>query len=193
MSSVKNRIKILLVASTLTVALAFGFSFYFALLSNESAIAMKVPELETVVSKLKNLLVINTFAFIAIIIASFYALSALITSKMFYPLGTTQVGLIKITEGMLPMENNSVEEGPFSSFDTTFKAAISALREKENSEIKELVQCLTLISDPSTTAKVQHKLEKIVKSKNTFLGLSDHKETGIERDKESDSLFMQPT
>ncbi|MCK7469445.1 MAG: hypothetical protein MZU95_00595 [Desulfomicrobium escambiense] len=40
---VRNRIRVLILAGMLIVALVFGISFYFALLSNQSAVAQQVP------------------------------------------------------------------------------------------------------------------------------------------------------
>jgi len=190
-SGIKNRMKILLIASTLSVALAFGLSFYFALVSNESAIASQVPELEAVVSKLKSLLLINTLGFVAIIIASFYILTSIVGSKMFHSIATVQMDLTEITEGKLPNRSGQItEKGPFSGLNNTFEMAVSALRDKENKEVDELSQCLVLLSDSSKIGDVQKKLEKVLKSKNSYLGLSDDR--NMEKEIESSTLSEQP-
>ena len=103
--SLRWRIKLLVLASTIVVALAFGISFYYALVSNEAAIAKQIPELEVVVKKLKSLLIVNTVGFAAVIIASFFALSAIVTSRMFRPLGFIQKDLMTIADGGLPRKS----------------------------------------------------------------------------------------
>ena len=71
----------LILAGMLTVALIFGISFYFALLSNQSALARQFPELEEVAVKLRSILMLNTAVFAAIIIASFVLLASIVTSR----------------------------------------------------------------------------------------------------------------
>ncbi|MCX5752304.1 MAG: hypothetical protein NTW97_01525, partial [Candidatus Krumholzibacteria bacterium] len=83
---VRIRVGYLMLAGMLTVALIFGISFYFALLSNQSAVARQFPELEDVAAKLKSILLMNTFAITAIIILSFFLLTSIATARIFQPL-----------------------------------------------------------------------------------------------------------
>ena len=53
-SGLKKKISIIIGLSTLVVAAAFGISFYFAFISNSSAISRQIPELEPVVDQLKS-------------------------------------------------------------------------------------------------------------------------------------------
>jgi len=189
---IKNRLRILTLASTLVVALAFGLSFYFALISNETAVARHVPELEVVATKLKNILVINTVAFVGVIIASFYFLSVLLTSKMFRPLGTLQRNLSTIAEGKLPKEFTKFEGGPFASLEDALHSALSTLHNKERKEIEELQKCSEMISRLPAHTEARAQLEEVLKNKQDFLHKPDRKEHETEKKKDSDTVFMQP-
>lgn len=193
-SRVRKRVKALVLASTLTVALTFGLSFYFALISNESAIARQVPELEAVVSRLKSLLIINTFTFAAVIIASLYVLSLLVTTRMFRPLGSVTKDLLTLGEGRLPAGKEMENDGALSGLEASFDGAVSALNGKEKKELKELEDCLEILSDSSDYAcsLVSRKLQEVIKSKNIFLGNVEDDTESKDKERESDPLFMQP-
>jgi hypothetical protein len=191
LKKVKNRIRILLFVSTVTVALAFGLSFYFALISNESAMAKQIPELEIVANKLKSQLVFSTLAFIAVIIASFFVLSSLITSRMFKPLGFLHKNLSILAGGILPRGGEIESRGAFSSLNYAFKAALNTIHEKESEEIKRLEHCLKLLCEQSSS-EVEQGIKEILKGKKAFLGTTEKEETGNYKEKETDTLFMQP-
>ena len=190
--SFKNRVRLLLLTSTIVVALVFGLSFYFALVSNESAIASKVPELETVVSKLKNLLIINTVIFAVIIVASFYALSALITSRMFSALNKVQEGLFAISDGKLPIKETNIDHGPFSGMGSAFSEAVDYIRGKELKELTDLKEMLKLAPEPRSSKDLRTVLEEYITRKSAFLDTPPGGGTDKQGTAESDSIFMQP-
>ena len=186
--AVKSRIRVIFVAGMLAVALIFGLSFYFAVVSNTTAVARQVPELEAVVSKLKTLLVVNTFVFALIIIASFFVLSMLLTSRLFRPLGTLQEGLMAISKGTLPQEIETASDSPLSSLQVTLKEAIDRLREKETREIEKLSKCIENGSEVECRALIS----LILQEKNDFLGIGGKEEFDTGPHESTDPLFMQP-
>lgn len=189
----RRRIIILLLLSTLVVAVMFGLSFYFALVSNETAVAGQVPELEAVVGKLKRILITNTVAFAAVIIASMYALSSLITTRMFRPLESVMQDMLAIGQGKLPDQRVPYREEPFAGFDEMFGQVLSVLKEREKREIEEINQCLSVLSNQAAGEDVRCKLEKILKEKGVFLGSSEECGAGeISEKTEEDDLFLQP-
>ena len=186
--AIKSRIRVILVAGMLAVALTFGLSFYFAVVSNTTAVARQVPELETVVSKLKTLLVVNTFVFALIIIASFFVLSMLLTSRLFRPLGTLQEGLMAISKGTLPQEIETASDSPLSSLQVTLKEAICRLHEKETREIEKLSKCIENGSEEECRALIS----LILQEKNAFLGIGGNEESDTGPHEAANPLFMQP-
>lgn len=196
-NAVKNRIRAVILTSMLAVALTFGLSFYFALVSNTAAVARQVPELEAAVSKLKSLLIFNTFVFVLIIIASFYVLSLLITSRLFRPLGNVQEGLLAITKGTLPRKIDIASDSPFSNIEATLKEVIDILQEKESREIEKLSQYIAKAD--ISEGELKASISKVLKEKNAFLGLDSGKASDTEpavSNKEAEaadeSIFMQP-
>ncbi len=191
--ALKRRIIILLLLSTLVVAVMFGLSFYFALVSNETAVAGQVPELEAVVGKLKRILITNTIAFAAVIIVSLYALSSLITTRMFRPLESMMRDMRIIGKGKLPDARAPYREEPFAGFDAMFGQVLSVLKEREKREIEEINQCLSVLSNTSAGKEIRYTLEKILKEKDGFLGTGGEVEAGGQSEKtEEDDLFLQP-
>ena len=191
--SLRWRIRLLVLASTLVVALAFGISFYHALVSNEAAIAQQLPELEVVVKKLKSLLIVNTVGFAVVIIASFYALSVIVTSRMFRPLGFIQKDLMAIADGELPRKPEEDENGPFFGLSSTFSGAVYTLRERELKEIEELKTCAKLLSSMPGTDEALKRIEELISNKGTLLGRTGPEDAaGDTSEGESDELFMQP-
>jgi hypothetical protein len=190
--AVTNRIRLLIIASSLAVALTFGLSFYFSLVSASSAVTRQVPELEMVVGRFKTILLINTVAFAAIIILSFIILSALVTSRMFKPLGTIYEGLRSMKRGVLPTGLETSEEGPFAGIESALRDVVASLQERETREIKELSSYAE--SANYDEAVVHDVLSKLLKEKRDFLGFeSDEKETAVPRAAEAGpSIFMQP-
>jgi hypothetical protein len=189
----RRRIIVLLLLSTLVVAVMFGLSFYFALVSNETAVAGQVPELEAVVGKLKRILITNTVTFAAVIIASLYALSSLITTRMFRPLESVMRDMLAIGQGKLPDQRAPYREEPFAGFDEMFGQVLSVLKEREKREIEEINQCLSVLSNPAAGKEVRCKLEKILKEKGVFIGSSENDVAYVSSEKtEEDELFLQP-
>jgi hypothetical protein len=184
---VKSRIRILVVADSLVVALAFGLSFYFGFIATESAIASRVPELADVVSTMKNVLLSNTLVFVAVIIGSFYVLSILVTERMFKPLDSLREDLETFAEGRLPTHRHERQGGPFESLEASYVAARNSLDEREQSEIAELVACIEL-AGPSHG--VTERLQRLLDEKGRFAG--EAKRSAEKTAKADDSIFMQP-
>jgi hypothetical protein len=147
-SGIRMRTGIMVLISSGSVALAFGISFYFALISSQTAVASQFPELEPIVEKLKGMLVLSTAGFAAIVIASFWILTRLISSKMFAPLGIVMAGLRKAAENRYPETAEPTETGPFGEFESIWNLVVSEARERERREIEILGRCLDSISSP---------------------------------------------
>jgi signal transduction histidine kinase len=187
--AVKRRIRFIFLVGMVSVALVFGLSFYFAIVSNSTAVARQIPELDAVVSRMKSLLIINTFIFALIIAASFYVLSILLTSRMFRPLGNVREGLGAVSRGTIPVGIETASDSPFSEIEATLKAAIDRLREKESSEIEKLSKCIGHAADGSW----REDIAVMIKEKNAFLGIGGEEESEAATDgKDPESLFMQP-
>ncbi len=189
---VKSRIRYLILAGTLTVALIFGISFYFALLSNQSAVARQFPELEEVAAKLKSILMINTIAITAIIIASFLLLATIVTTRVFQPLGLLHRDLLAMAGGKLPRRSENRESGAFSALETAWSAALAGIHEKEIREIKELSECAASLSRGGSTGKIAEKLREISERKRAFVGVADLHPESIDKETKKDPLFIQP-
>ncbi len=189
----KRRIIVLIVTSMMVVALTFGLSFYFALVSNETAVAKQMPELESLVGTLKRILFINTFAFVAVIIASLYALTSLVTTRMFRPLESIMTDLLTIRKGTLPIHRKPVREEPFAGFDEMFGSVLSVLQEREQKEIDEIRQCISILSNEPDVERIKCMLRTMLQEKGDFIGSSvdgiQEEKTAAEQD---DALFMQP-
>jgi hypothetical protein len=184
---IKGRIRILILMNSLVVALAFGLSFYFGLVSTESALASRVPELVDVVNKLKNMLLSSTLVFVAILIGSFYILSILLTDRMFKPIETLREDLETIAGGRLPLECIDSLGGPFASLEESHRSARDQLVERERSEIAALTSCVE-IAGPDNGAT--EKLEKIIKDKKRFCGEAE--QSSDKAAEGEDAIFMQP-
>lgn len=136
--NVRRRVAALVLASTLAVALVFGLSFYFALVSNESAIARQVPELAGVAAQMRNLLLVNTLVFAGIIIASFYVLSRIVAGRFFRPLGAMQHALAGMAQGKLPHAIDLQERGAFAPVVDALRDAATRLRESDERDAADL-------------------------------------------------------
>jgi methyl-accepting chemotaxis protein len=191
-ASVKSRVRYLILAGMIVVALVFGASFYFALIANQSALARQVPELEAVAAKLKSLLIMNTLVFIAIIIASFYALSNIIAARMFQPLATLHRSLLTIAEGKLPRSFEAGERGPFSALDDALKTAVSCLCDRERKEIEEISRLAEALEQSPASRKTAHELKEIVARKSACLGASEIRTEAKGKEANEDPLFIQP-
>jgi len=189
---VKSRIRGLFLAGMITVALVFGLTFYFALIANQSALARQIPELEAVAAKLKSLLVMNTFVFVAIIIVSFLALSSVITARLFQPLALLHRDLASIAAGKLPRTIDGREDGPFSELDNALGAAVSSLRDRERKEIAELTRCCEALSRSAPNQETARRLKDLAAAKTAFAGSCDVHGEARDTDMKEDPLFIQP-
>jgi methyl-accepting chemotaxis protein len=189
---VRSRFGYLMLAGMLTVALIFGISFYFALLSNQSAVARQFPELEDVAAKLKSVLLVNTFAITAIIILSFFLLATIATSRIFQPLSLLHRDLLSVAGGKLPRRGEKREGGAFSELETAWSAALACIHEKEIKEIKELADCAASLSRSGSSKDVAAKLHELSERKKSFAGAAELHPESIEKETKKDPLFIQP-
>jgi methyl-accepting chemotaxis protein len=189
---IRNRVRVLVLASMLTVALAFGLTFYFALIASESAVARQVPELEGVAAQLKSLLIMNTLVFVAIIIASFFVLSSLITARMFHPLALLHKDLLAMADGALARSQKMDDRGPFAALDEDLSAAVSSLREREKKEIEELSRIAEAVSGVGGPPYVVQKLEEMAARKRASIGETAPQSNTLKHEKTEDPLFIQP-
>ena len=192
-SGIRMRSGLLVLLSSSAVAIAFGMSFYFALVSSGTAVATQFPELAPVVTKLKSVLVINTIGFVGVIIASFWFLSRIITSKMFVSLGTVMNGMRKAAENRYPRTPETRESGPFGEFEAKWNIVVHETREREMHEISTLEKSLTALSGPEAD-EARASIEKMISDKKQRI-CADSTVHGSESAGGSgtdDALFMQP-
>ncbi|MFA4948393.1 MAG: hypothetical protein WC674_07800 [Candidatus Krumholzibacteriia bacterium] len=189
---VRSRIGYLMLAGMLAIALIFGISFYFALLSNQSAVARQFPELEDVAAKLKSILLVNTFATTAIIIVSFFLLASIVTTRIFQPLGLLHHELLATAGGKLPRRSENRERGAFSALETAWSAALACIHDKELREIKELTDCATSLSRSGSSGEVAAKLRELSERKKSFVGAAELHPESTEKETKKDPLFIQP-
>ena len=196
-SKLKKRIGLMIGLSTLVVAIAFGVSFYFAFISNSSAIARQIPELEPVVNQLKSQLLINTFGVVAIIIASIILLNKLIVSRVFKNIGRIARSMNEIADGSLP-EKGSVDPGEgFSSISAAYNGMLSSLRKRETEEIGKLSKCLDM-SGSRNDQEVQALLKEMIENKKDSLRIegkaeSENKKADHSQNEKKDGIFLQPS
>ncbi len=188
---VKNRMRFLMLAGMLAVALVFGASFYFALLSNQSALARQFPELEEVAAKLRSILVLNTAVFAAIIIASFALLASMVTSRLFQPLAALHLDFAAIADGKLPRRTEASGHGAFSLLEETWSAALGRIHDRESAEIKDLTDCIGSLPRTGAPAETARKLQEMLDRKRALFG-SAPRENASEREAAKDPLFIQP-
>jgi methyl-accepting chemotaxis protein len=188
---VKNRMRFLMFAGMLAVALVFGLSFHFALLSNQSALGRQFPELEEIAAKLRGMLVLNTAIFAAIIAVSFGLLAGIVTSRLFQPLADLQRDLLAIADGKLPRRPDSNARGAFTALDAAWHAALGRMHEKESAEIKDLADCAAALSRGDAPAEAGRKLQDLLGRKRAFIGAAAHDEPD-EKKAAKDPLFIQP-
>lgn len=186
---VKARVRILLMASSLAVALVFGLSFYFSLISAESALASKVPELAELAGRFKSTLTINTLAFAVIIIGSFFALGSLISDRMFKPLEAIERGLLSLSSGVIPPAPAETVEGSFCTLVESYTSARSQIEKRAQDDISTLEKCLKKMGEGVDVADM---LQSLIDEKKNFSGVREAPETEEEKDSPDDSVFMQP-
>jgi methyl-accepting chemotaxis protein len=189
---VKTRVRLLVLAGMVIVALVFGCTFYFALVSNQSALAAQVPGLEAVAAKLKSLLIMNTVVFIAIIIASFFALASIVTSRMFRPLALLHRNLLSLADGKLPRSFEASERGAFSPLDDAFQTALSSIYDRERKEIEELTACAETLARTAATQEPARVLRELAARKSARLGAAEPRGTAKEQEAKEDQIFIQP-
>jgi len=187
---IKGRIRILLLASSLAVALVFGLSFYFSLVSAESALASTVPELAQLSEKFRSTLTLNTLAFVGIIIGSFVALGSLVADRLFKPLEGIEEGLGTLASGTLPPVPEGSGGGPFDTLWESFISARSFIEEREQAEISALEDCVAKIGEG---IDVTDRLRKLIEAKNRYSGKKETPEgKGSDNSSSDDPIFMQP-
>lgn len=186
---VKARVRILLLASSLAVALVFGLSFYFSLVSAESALASKVPELAELAERFRSTLTINTLAFAAIIIGSFIALGSLITNRLFKPLEAIENGLVSLSSGLIPPAPSDSAGGSFETLIESYATARLQIEKREQNDISILEECVTKMGEG---VDVTDKLQSLIDEKKRFTGIMEAPEAKGGVDSEDDSVFMQP-
>lgn len=193
-AGIRFRAGMIVLLGTSSVALAFGLSFYFALVSSHTAVARQYPDLAPVVDRLKDLLVINTFGFVAIVIASFWILTRLVTGRMFSGLGAVMSDMRRASENKLPHPQESRAEGPFGDFSRQWEILLSTLRENEEREIAILRKSLESPAAPGGQA-VAEVLREMLEMKERRLNAAvrphPQKEAAAGEDS-GDPLFMQP-
>ncbi len=189
---IRRRVMILVVCSTLTVALAFGLTFYYALIASQSAVANQIPELESVVAKMKGLLVMNTLVFVAIIIASIFALAGIVTSRMFHPLAVLHRNLAAIAGGTLPRSVESSGAGEFAGLEDAMRTALTVIRDREHAELEMLAKGRDSLSLTSGPESARAAIEEIIASKSAFLGIKEREAARVQKDAVEDPLFIKP-
>jgi methyl-accepting chemotaxis protein len=187
----RSRLAFLILASTLAVAIVFGVTFYFALLSNESAVARQIPELGQVAAKLKSLLIMNTLVFVAIIITSFYLLARIITARIFRPLGEIQSALLSIAGGKLPRSTECGSSSAFGDLAAALAAAVSRITERDRAETSALTNLADTLSRNTPTAAAAGEIRELLKRRLTLNQEAATTRTAQEA-QEKDPLFIQP-
>lgn len=186
---IKGRIRILLLASCLAVALVFGLSFYFSLVSAESALASAVPELAELAGKFKSTLTLNTLAFVGIIIGSFVALGSLVVDRLFKPLEGIEKGLGILASGALPPMLEGTGGGPFDTLRESFISARSHIEERETTELSILEDCVAKIGEG---IDVTNRLQELIEVKKRYSGKKETREGNGSNSSSNDPIFMQP-
>lgn len=192
---IKKRVRLLILFSTLTVALAFGFSFYFGLISGTSAITRQVPEFEPITGKLQSLLMINTLGFTVIIIGSFYILAHLVTARMFSPVARVHKKIRDISEKGIPENEGEIESGPFEDLESSCARLVTSLRSRDEKEIGFLKKYLEMLRGGADIGTLGTSIEEMIKSRETRLTKAPESVKTMHpgTDEKSDSLFLQPS
>jgi hypothetical protein len=130
---------------------------------------------------------------VGIIIASFWILSRMITSKMFISLGIVMNGLRKAVESRYPSISKTHESGPFGEFEEKWNIVVSATRDREKQEIATLEMTLAALSGPEAV-EVKSSIEEMIREKRRLICAdSEATESGSAEESGTDNtLFMQP-
>lgn len=192
-SGIRIRAGLLLLISCLSVALAFGASFYFALVSNQTAVARQFPELSSTVERFKGMLVMNTFSLVAVIIASFWVLARMVTARLFAPIGTVMTEMKRAGENRLPENAASSGSGPFEPFENQWAGLLSSLRTNEQREIAALRECAASLAGPGAEPALDI-LQGIIERKEIRLGTvpAQRQAAAGTTETTADPVFMQP-
>jgi len=190
----KKQIRVLVFSTAIAVAIAFGASFYYGLISNSSAVSMQFPELLPIVSKMKNILFLNTFLFSLIIIASFYLLSILVTKRLFQPLDTIHKKMLILSKGKMPALDKPEGDELFASMQRAFSHLTEKLRERDIAEQGKLQKALESISSGKTTDESIMIIKSLIEEKKQYVGsdqvCGDTIDSG--KDQDDEAVFMQP-
>ena len=186
---IRTRIMALVFLACLAVALVFGLSYYFGFISTESAITSKVPELEGLVGKFKSTLLVNTIIFAGVIVASFCALSMLLTERMFKPLCSLHADIDLLANGQLPGCDSDQEHGPFGPLETSFRSAIKRIESHTRGLIADLEEALEITGMNNECAA---KLHELIDKNKQFLGETKPDGQPEGDTKTDDPIFMQP-
>lgn len=192
---IKTRVRLLILFSTLTVALAFGFSFYFGLISGTSAITRQLPELEPITGKLQSLLMVNTLGFTAIIIGSFYILAHLVTARMFSPVARVRKKIQEISEKGIPENDGEIESGPFEELESSCAKLVTSLRSRDEKEIGILKKHLEMMRAGADIGQLVPGIEEMIRTREIRLTKSKEsvKTNRPLPGEKNDSLFLQPS
>lgn len=192
---IKTRVRLLILFSTLTVALAFGFSFYFGLISGTTAITRQLPELEPITGKLQSLLMVNTLGFTAIIIGSFYILAHLVTARMFSPVARVRKKIQEISEKGIPENDGEIESGPFEELESSCAKLVTSLRSRDEKEIGILKKHLEMVRAGADIAQLVPGIEEMIRTREIRLTKSKEsvKTNRPLPGEKNDSLFLQPS
>lgn len=193
-AGIRVRTGLIMLISSASVALAFGMSFYFALVSNQTAIARQFPELSPIVERLKSLLVVNTFGFVAVVIASFWVLSRLVTRRMFTPLGSIMKEMRRASENKLPQQQESHGEGPFGDFARQWEILLKTLRENEEHDVDALRKSIEALTAPGCEQAVRMLREMLEKKERRLSSgaRQPRPDDAAASGSSDDALFMQP-
>ena len=191
---VKFRIMMLVLFSTVTVAVAFGMSFYFGLISGGSAISQQFPELGAIAKKMTNILMMNTIVFVVIIIGSFHLLGKLITKRMFDAIGIITSNMQALTDSGKISGIEEIAQGPFDSLDSSYRAFLDRLTEMENSEISKLQKIVDEASGTGPDASHLDIIRELIVEKKAKTGIRMPGESTVSdrSSNDGDPVFMQP-
>ncbi|MCK4537568.1 MAG: hypothetical protein KAV42_02095 [Candidatus Krumholzibacteria bacterium] len=191
---VKSRIMMLVLFSTVTVAIAFGMSFYFGLISGGSAISQQFPELGAIAKKMTSILMMNTLVFVVIIIGSFYLLGKLITKRMFGAIGIIIGNMQALTDSGKISEMERIDPGPFKSLDSSYRALVDRLREMEDSDISKLQKIVDEASGTGPDASHLNIIRELIAEKKAKTGIRTAAGSAGsgKSSNDGDPVFMQP-
>ncbi len=188
---IRSRLAFLILASSIAVALVFGLTFYFALLSNESAVARQIPELGQVASKMGSMLIMNTLVFVGVIIASFYVLARIVTVRLFRPLGEFRGVLLTMAAGKHPRAGDFGDAGAFGDLSDALRSAASRVADRDRDESAALTKLADELARSSSTAAAAAAIRDLLK-RRTAQDQGAGSARSARDSAEKDPLFIQP-